>query len=146
MDLMAKTELEATIDTHAQGEWTIKVECRLDTHSATGTVVVRQKAMPDRVKSPYIALAASRAWLVLGQARLTANDVQGTITCARDGLERLGSDYAAPLVKDDTKLKLRVAEERIQEGHLDDGAEIMLRMLSTRISLYRELHQETVLE
>jgi hypothetical protein len=54
----------------------------------------------------------------------------------------LGNDYAAPTVSDDTGMKLLAAQDRIETNHIADGATVMLRMLETRIGLYKQLHAD----
>src|SRR5262245_46064353 len=98
--------------------------------AATGTVGLRRaKATDDQSSSPHLKLAGSRAWLTLGEQRLTVADWTGAIACARAGLEELGQRYAPPTVVDDTGLKLSAAEERLREGHAQDAATVMLRIL-----------------
>ena len=76
--------------------------------------------------------------LPLGQVWLAANEAEAAIICAKAGLEELGDDYATGFVEDDSDLKLILAEERIQLGHLSDGAAMMLRVLENRLLLYEE--------
>ena len=66
--------------------------------------------------------------------------------CAKTGLEELGDDYASPMAIDDTSMKLWVAEERIGEGHLSDGADMMLRILDSRLYLYAERQKNSPLK
>lgn len=87
---------------------------------------------------------ASVSKLALGQILLATNDFEAALTCAKAGLEELGDEYAPFLVEDDTDLKLFLAEGRIEKGYLNEGAELMLRALETRIFLYAELHQENI--
>ena len=118
--------------------------CRLSSESTTRTIVIRQELISSQL--PHLTLAGSRAWLALAQLWLAANDYEGAITCAKAGLEELGDDdYASPKVYDDTKMKLWLAQERIQEGHLADGADMMLRILHTRLNLYAQQHQNGLL-
>ena len=116
--------------------------CRLNSESTTSTVVIRQETRSNQVKPPHVALAGSKVWLALGQVWLAANEPDASIICAKAGLEELGDEYATPFVEDDTDLKLILAEERIQEGHLSDGAKMMLRVLENRLLLYEEYKEE----
>ena len=114
---------------------------------ATGTVGLRRaKATEDQSSSPHLKLAGSRAWLTLGEQRLTVQDWTGAIACARAGLEELGQRYAPPTVADDTELKLSAAELRLREGHAQDAATVMLRILNERTRLYVQLHADEVSE
>src|SRR5947209_4736475 len=83
-------------------------------------------------------LEASRSWLAQGEERLAANDFEGAISFARQGLSVLGEDYASHDVVDDTYLKIAAADEQIENGHLENGASTLLRMLKTRTDLYAE--------
>jgi hypothetical protein len=73
--------------------------------------------------------------LALGQFWLAVNNYQAAIICAKAGLEELGDDYTNPTAYDDTQMKLWVASERIREGHLEDGADVILRVLESRIQM-----------
>ncbi len=135
-----------TIESKGVNTWLIKVEQSFQGESAIGKILVKQETTPTSGSSPYIKLALSKAWLALSESKLLAKDVTAAIFCAQTGLDKLGSDYTSPLTVDDTGMKLLVAQDRIQEGHPEDGAKIMLRMLHTRIELFVELHQSDILE
>lgn len=128
------------IETHVLGKPPVYAECRLSSESTTRTIVIRQELISSQL--PHLTLAGSRVWLALAQLWFAANDYEGAITCAKAGLEELGDDYASPKVYDDTKMKLWLAQQRIQEGHLADGADIMLRILHTRLNLYTQQDQK----
>lgn len=89
-------------------------------------------------------LDGSRAWWALGQFWLAVDNDEAAIICAQAGLEELGDDYADPMAIDDTQMKLWVAQERIQKGHLSDGADMMLRILQSRLHLYAEQRKHGV--
>ena len=116
----------------------VQVECRLNSESTTRTVLIRQETVPNQAKPPHVTFASSKVWLALGQVWLAANEAEAAIICAKAGLEELGDDYATGFVEDDSDLKLILAEERIQLGHLSDGAAMMLRVLENRLLLYEE--------
>lgn len=107
-------------------------------------MVIRQETTLNGPKQPHLVLAESKVWLALGQIWQATNDLEAALTCAKAGLEELGDEYAPFLVEDDTDLKLLIAEGRIEKGYLSEGVELMLRALETRISLYAELHQESI--
>ncbi|MEW5857474.1 MAG: hypothetical protein AB1861_08840 [Cyanobacteriota bacterium] len=140
------TTSAATIEAKGANQWLIQVERHYQGESGIGKVVVKQETPPNQENPPHVAFAGSKAWLMLGESRLLVKDVEGAISCAQAGLDELGQDYASPLVTDDTQMKLLAAKERIQEGHAEDGARIMLRMLKTRTELYAELHESTIVE
>lgn len=139
-----KTNASATVEARGMGKWLVRAKRQHGSDSATGEVMVEQKTPPDRRNPPHAALAGSRAWLALGEKRLAAHDAKGAVACAQAGLDELGSGYASPLVVDDTSMKLLAAKERIEQGHIEDGAKVMLRMLQTRTTLYAKRHQDTI--
>lgn len=136
-------QIGTTLDTHALGNSNFKVEYRLNSKSMTSTVLVQQK--PISIKPPSVP-SGSRAWWALGQFWLAVNNYEGAILCAKTGLEELGDDYASPMAIDDTQMKLWVAEERIQKGLLSDGADMMLRILDSRLYLYAERQKNNPLK
>jgi hypothetical protein len=89
-------------------------------------------------------LSSSRTCLSRGEARLDENDTDGAIDCAYKGLGDLGDSYRPPLVKDDTGLKVLMAEAQIREGQPEAGARNLLKVLKERIGLYERLHKETL--
>jgi len=135
-------QIGTTLETRALGNSNFKVEYRLNSKSITSTVLVQQKPMS--IKPPsHLTRSGSRAWWALGQFWLAVNNYEGAIICAKTGLEELGDDYADPTAIDDTRMKLWLAEERIQKGHLSDGADMMLRILESRLYLYAERQKNT---
>ena len=121
-----------------EGEWRVQVEKRWKDQSATGAVIVLADEKPSWPSKEQEALAGSRAWHTLGSSYLASGDPENAMACARRGLDMLGDDYASPMVDDDTDMKLFAAQERIQEGYLQDGAEVMLRVLDERTGLFAE--------
>ncbi|MFE4105184.1 hypothetical protein [Almyronema epifaneia] len=140
------TSAPVTIEATDANQWLIQVEQTLAEDSATGRVVIKQAAPPNAENPPHLALASSRAWLTLGEQFVDKGNFEAAIACAQQGLDALGSDYAAPEVEDDTDMKLLAAEDRIESGHLQDGASVMLQMLETRTELYQELHTATIVQ
>lgn len=116
----------------------MRIEKQWKGQSATGEVLVSAADAPGKASKEQETLAGSRAWHALGRTFLASGDAEDAIACARHGLETLGDDYASPTVDDDTDMKLFAAEERIQEGHAQDGAEVMLRILDVRTRLFAE--------
>jgi hypothetical protein len=122
----------------AAGEWNVRVEKTWKGKSATGTVIVSADEKPGQLSKEQETLASGRAWYALGQGFLASGDAENAIECARQGIEAIGRRYASPMVADDTSLKLAAAQERIDEGHTQDGAEVMLRVLDTRTRLFAD--------
>ena len=124
----------------------MQVERKIEGASAMGTVVVKGKDEPRAGKTQHARLAGARAWLALGEKLLEGGDAEAAISCAHKGLEELGDSYSDPLILDDTELKLAAAEDRIDSGHKEDGAVTMLAVLAGRLSMYKNLHKDEVVE
>lgn len=137
---------EVIVETIGPCQWRVRVERHCKTEMATGDVVVEQVDAPDPENAPHVAAAGGRAWLALGEKLLAAGDAESAIRCAQAGLGEVGTDYASPLVVDDTKLKLLAAKDRIETGHIADGAWVMLKVLKTRLALYAKLHASTLVK
>ncbi len=133
----------ASVTTRAPSH--VQVERRYGAFSASATIGLRKTAQ-EVAASQHQKLAGSRAWLLLGRQRLSAEDWRGAMACARAGLEELGDHYAPPRVVDDTDLGLRVAQEQERRGHLQDAAMMMLDDLETRTRLYVLLHADEIEE
>lgn len=82
------------------------------------------------------ALAGASAWLALARKNLAEGRAHVAMECARSGIEELGENYADEATEDDTSLKLAAAQERAEQGHWDDGAAVMTRILQERVHLY----------
>jgi hypothetical protein len=113
----------------------VRVERERAGERAEGEVVASGE--PGKV---HERLAGARAWLALGERLLDAGNAAEALAAARAGLEELGSDYASPRTKDDTSLKLALAEDRLAEGDTESAAVISLRMLEDRTELYADKH------
>lgn len=135
-----------TIEAQGSGTWALRVERKWKEHSAKGQALLRQETPPTAATAAHQNLAGSRAWLALGQGRLSAKDTEGAIACARAGLKELGPRYASPMAVDDTGMKVLAAEDRIKGGHPEDGAAVLLRMLEIRNQLYVERNKKSLAE
>jgi hypothetical protein len=113
---------------------------RAERDGATGEVIVRDGASAQE----HEALAGARAWLALGRQRLDAGEAEEALAAARSGITELGRSYRSPAVIDDTKLKLAAADEREEEGELQDTATVALRVLETRTRLYLTAHPDVL--
>jgi hypothetical protein len=113
---------------------------RAERDGAAGEVTVRDGASAEE----HETLAGARAWLALGRQRLDAGDAEAALVAARSGIAELGSDYHSGDVIDDTELKLAAADEREQEGELEDAATVTLRVLETRTRLYLTAHPDVL--
>jgi hypothetical protein len=93
-----------------------------------------------------IRYATGVAWLALGRRALERGDATAAVARAERGLEAVGRDYTTPMVDDDTDMKLLAGRERLAEGHVADGASVLLRVLESRTSLLGRRDQLEVLE
>jgi hypothetical protein len=75
---------------------------------------------------------------------VTAKEWSVAIELARKGLDELGQEYARPQVVDDTGLKALAAEDQLRQGHPENAARTLARVLENRIFCYVELHGDTV--
>jgi hypothetical protein len=113
---------------------------RAERDGVAAEVSVRDGAAADE----HEALAGARAWLALGSRLAESGDAAAALAAARSGIDELGRSYRAAGVKDDTALKLAAADEREEEGELEDAATVALRVLETRTQLYLRSHPEVV--
>src|SRR5262249_49020154 len=139
-------QMSMKIEPEKDGEWSVQVTRRHEDTAATGAVVIRHVSEPDAASPPHVALAGARAWLALGTEKLATKRIEDAVYCARAGLSELGTDYAPQNVEDDTDLKLHAAEELVKTGRAENGAAMMLRMLSTRIQLYAQRYAADIVK
>jgi hypothetical protein len=147
------TELtqEDSIEPYGAGTFIVYARRVCSGQSVSEQVIVRHSGEVDPERLPHIQLAASRAWLRLGQRLLGQRDADGAVTCARGGLEELGKDYGAKskegvTLSDDSDTRIRSAETIIAAGRASVGAETLLGVLSLRISIYTRQRQATLAE
>jgi hypothetical protein len=140
---MTEKQDNLAVAEHEPGVWMLRATRQQGGHQAHGEILLQAASAPVK-GSLHAAAAGGRAWLKLGQARLQAADTNGAIAAAYAGLEDLGRDYAPPGVRDDTTLKIDAAKERINEGHVADGARVLLRVLDARLQMYLLGHEGTV--
>lgn len=131
---------EPDVSERNPGEWTISVERTLGAVSKQGSAVVRQNDVT------HARLAGARAWSAVGRGLQGEGAFEDASTAARNGIEELGKEYAPRTAVDDTALKLRAAAERIAAGHPEDGAEVLLRVLDTRMRLYVARYGDAIVE
>lgn len=63
---------------------------------------------------------------------------ENAIIKVKQALEMLGTSYRAPGLKDSTQMKIRAAEEMINERDFKTAANLLYKMLEVRIQLYKE--------
>lgn len=132
---MSSATLSPPVSSPAEGGlWRVSRSCAVGGQSAEGVVLYVAAGAEPR----HEGLAGARACQRLGAARLAEGSYAEAADAARTGLEALGRGYAPPGTKDDTKLKIYAAEDRIRQGALQDGATNLLRTLEARIGLYEQ--------
>ncbi len=142
---------EDSIESYGAGTFIVYARRVCSGQSVTEQVVVRHSGDIDPEHLPHIQLAASRAWLRLGQRLLGQRDAEGAVTCAHAGLAELGKDYGAKskdgvTLSDDSDTRIRSAETIIATGRASTGAEALLGVLSLRVSIYTRQRQATLAE
>ena len=133
-----------TAKVEALGDETSRVTVirSLDGESAEGEVIVPSRAASAPGGTPHVALAEARAFLALGEKLLARQRLEGAVQAVKSGVSALGTDYRPDDVRDDTGLNLLLAQHLIEQGQREDGAEMMLSMLNTRIELYVDRHEQ----
>jgi hypothetical protein len=92
--------------------------------------------------SPHTRLAAARAWLAIAEA-LSATPA-GAYQAAVRGVQELGPDYAGRHVRDETTTKELFAKEDFEAGREAHAAEVMMRILGSRIKMYARKYASEV--
>lgn len=139
--------MDPIIEALAQSNWLIRVERQHGGETASGQVVVVKASKPEVEDSPFIPLAAGRAWLALAQSFQEGNDDENALASARAGIEELGEhNYRELGVREDTSLHIDLAEEHAEQGKTADAATRLTGALETRVGLYVRLHADTIAE
>lgn len=122
-----------------RGTWILRAFRQLDGYRAECVIYLSSDITPPP-DTPHVALAGSRAFLLLGQERLQAGDLPRAIGAAKQGLEELGRDYRNPTTVEHTSMKILLAEEEEENGKLDKAAPRLLDALRARIRMYVGKH------
>lgn len=125
--------------------WRVLVRRSHAGKTGDGSVVV-QGAHIDPRDPPHVELAAARAWLEVAASFANAGEADAAAAAARSGLDELGREYAPPMIKDDTSLRVAAAEHLIKQGRTADAAPMLVNALETRIALYQQEHAEDLAE
>lgn len=128
-----------SIDPAERGIWVLRVTRELGGFGAEGVILLASDITPPP-DTPHVALAGSRAFLLLGEGRLRAGDLSQAIAAANAGIAELGRNYAKPLVLDDTSLSIALAEEYVAKGRLEFAARRLLSVLRSRTGMYVRKH------
>jgi hypothetical protein len=92
--------------------------------------------------SPHVRLAGARAWLLVAEA-LSGTPAQAYEAAVR-GAKELGPDYAARGTREETHLKEWSAQEKFDKQEFASAAELMIRVLRSRISMYEQKYSTEV--
>ena len=134
-----------TLSVPGPGQQRIVQTCTMGEQSAEGAVTHRQAGSEDSAPA-HLGLAGARACSALAEKLLAAGNAEAAVAVVNQGSDALGADYAAEGTKDSTELKWMLADERIQDGALADGAQSLLRVLQSRIAMYAEQHQAELVD
>lgn len=66
------------------------------------------------------------------------------IDAAKQGIDDLGPDYRPKLAKEDTSIRIAMAEESIGKGDLESAARSLIAVLDTRLKLYFIRYKDSV--
>lgn len=137
----ADSSPEAVVSQTSATEWTVSVTRTAGARTATGSVVLLTAPAGD---SPHAGAAAAEAWLALAKMAQQDRAFGDAIDAAKRGIEALGPDYRPKLAKEDTTIRIAMADESIAKGDLDAGASSLIAVLDTRIHLYFVRHKDSV--
>lgn len=93
-------------------------------------------------QSSHSRLAGARAWLVIAMA--LASTPADAYQAAARGVSELGSNYAASGVYEETHVKKMTATYEHEMGHDPLAAELMVRVLRSRIAMYPQRYAAEV--
>ena len=92
--------------------------------------------------SPHTRLAAARAWLAIAE-KLSSTSADAYQAAVR-GASELGPDYAARGVREETHVKELAATYEFDAGNDQRAADLMLRVLRSRIAMYQHRYAAEV--
>ena len=140
-----KKPADSTLIKLSKNKWSIRVERRYKGHFVSGHVVV--KVPPGSTTFPHVKVAGARAFQTLAKSRLAAKDFKGAIACAQAGIKELGGDYRKGLkVKDDTSLRINLAEELAGKGRLKEASDELVQALALRLKMYAQTRAKTLVK
>lgn len=93
-------------------------------------------------RSPHARLAAARAWLMISVA--LSSTPADAYQAAAGGVSELGTNYAASGVYEETHVKEMTAQYAHKTGRDQLAAEIMVRVLRSRIAMYQHRYATEV--
>jgi hypothetical protein len=132
----------AVVTQSAANEWTVSVTKSAGARTATGSAVLL--AAPAGDETPHAEAAAAEAWLSVALTAQQDRAFNDAIDAAKKGIEDLGPDYPPKLAKEDTSIRIAMAEESIGKGDLESGAKSLIAVLDTRLKLYFIRYKDSV--
>lgn len=109
---------------------------------STTTPPLPSAAVPEApdASAGHVGYRTARAALERAENAEGRQDFEGARREQSQALEALGKEYAPAEVDDDTSLKLAAADELWNQGRRADSISTRMRMLRTRLALYRQRH------
>lgn len=126
---------DAVVTPISSTEWSVTMTRQQGASSATVTVRVRT-APTASAPAPHAEVAAAQAWLSLARTAFDAGTFDGAVAAAKQGINTLGNSYRPKLVKDDTTIRIAMADDAIAKGDIKTGATSLMAVLDARITMY----------
>ena len=133
----------AVVTARSSTEWNVGVTRTQGARSATATVVVLT-APTKLAPAPHAEVAAAAAWLSLAHSAFEAGVFSDAVAAARQGITELGREYRPKLAKDDTSIRMAMADESLKNGDDKAGATGLIAVLDARIYLYLARYADSV--
>ena len=106
-------------------------------HAGVSRTHTTDVAQESSARSPeWTAFAGAQAWQEVGDELLGSDRPEDALAAAQNGIDELGDAYWDPLTIDDTKVKLRAAEDQRTGGNVREAAAGVLRVLASRIDQF----------
>ncbi|CAN5689355.1 hypothetical protein BH11MYX3_BH11MYX3_36930 [soil metagenome] len=128
-------DVDAEVTQRSPDEWGVRVTRTQGERTASVTIITTTPPKPG-APAPHAELAAADAWLAIAREAFAAGVHADAITAARAGIKAIGADYRPKLVKDDTAIRLAMADESIQGGDAKEGATSLISVLDQRVHMY----------
>ncbi len=112
--------------------------------NAVGAVLVHSQKVMDPENPIPGNLAGAIAWASLAERFRVRGKWEESLACARFGIQELGKRYADRTAIDDTEMRLYLAKDAAGDREFRQAAALMMGALYSRITLYRNLHKDTL--
>lgn len=134
---------DAVIAPVSSTEWSVTITRHQGAKTADATVIVRA-APAAAARAPHAEVAAALAWLALARGAFDAGTFEDAIAAAKQGIDALGDNYRPKLAKDDTTIRIAMADEAISKGDVKTGASSLIAVLDARVYMYFMRYADTV--